>query len=67
MGDDFDNLINTEEEDDVKSYSSLDSVISVINEDGEEELIDLYQFYRAKSTRKKSIPKYKFIKGELSL
>ena len=58
MGDDFDNLINTEEEDDVKSYSSLDSVISVINEDGEEELIDLYQFYRAKSTRKKSIQKY---------
>ena len=52
MGDDFDNLIDSEENNQ-HSYSSLDSVISVINDDGKEEIIDLYQFYREKSTRRK--------------
>ena len=52
MGDDFDNLIDNDEIN-AQSYSSLDSVISVVNDDGEEELIDLYDFYRQPSTRKK--------------
>ena len=52
MGDDFDNLIDSEENNQ-HSYSSLDSVISVINDEGEEEIIDLYEFYREKSTRRK--------------
>ena len=52
MGDDFDNLIDNDEIN-AQSYSSLDSVISVVNDEGEEELIDLYDFYRESSTRKK--------------
>ena len=52
MGDDFDNLIDNDEIN-AQSYSSLDSVISVVNDEGEEELIDLYDFYREKSIRKK--------------
>ena len=52
MGDDFSNLIDNEETN-VNSFTSLDSIISVINEDGEEEQIDLYSFYREKSTKKK--------------
>ena len=52
MGDDFDNLIDNDEINS-QSFSSLDSVISVINDEGEEELIDLYDFYRTKSSRKK--------------
>ena len=52
MGDDFDNLIDNEETN-AQSFSSLGSVISVVNDNGEEELIDLYDFYRQKSTRKK--------------
>ena len=52
MGDDFDNIIDNEETN-KDNFSSLESVISVINDDGEEELIDLYQFYSEKSTRKK--------------
>ena len=57
MGDDFDNLIDNEEMN-KQSFSSLDSVISVINDDGEEEIIDLHQFYREKSVRKKKIESY---------
>ena len=53
MGDDFDNLIDNDEIN-AQSYSSLDSVISVVNDEGEEELIDLYDFYREKSIRKKN-------------
>ena len=52
MGDDFDKLLDNGETN-KNSFSSLDSVISVINDDGEEELVDLYQFYAEKSTRKK--------------
>ena len=57
MGDDFDNLIDNEEMN-KQSFSSLDSVISVVNDEGEEEIIDLYQFYREKTIRKKKIPNF---------
>jgi hypothetical protein len=59
MGDDFDNLIDNEEMN-KQSYSSLDSVISVVNDDGEEEIIDLYQFYLEKTIRKKKIESDEF-------
>ena len=52
MDDDFDNLID-DDEIYKNSLSSIESVISVINDEGEEELIDLYQFYAEKTTRKK--------------
>ena len=57
MGDDFSNLIDNEETN-TNSFTSLESIISVINEDGEEEEIDLYSFYREKSTKKKKTSEY---------
>ena len=57
MGDDFSNLIDNEETN-TNSFTSLESIISVINEDGEEEQIDLYSFYREKSTKKKKTSAY---------
>ena len=57
MGDDFDNLIDNEEMN-KQSFSSLDSVISVINDEGEEEVIDLYQFYCEKTKTKKKSKNY---------
>ena len=63
MGDDFDNLIDNDEINS-QSFSSLDSVISVVNDEGEEELIDLYDFYRTKSSRKKKDQKCDFFEDK---
>ena len=57
-------LSDTDEE---ESYSSIttignQSVISVFNDDGEEELIDLNKFYRQKSVKKTKEHKEKFFK-----
>ena len=57
MENDFDNLIgHTDESEDTYSsiYSSRrGSIISVLNDEGEEEVIDLDKFYRQKSIKRK--------------
>ena len=69
MGNDFDDLISDDfddigdNEESENTYSSIDSIgkqsiISVINDEGEEELIDLYQFYREKSIKRNKEAKY---------